>query len=66
MNRPRVQLQPGESSGVEHPKVSTLRSIANRWIKITRRCWLDKRPYDEAVYQARGQNAAQTGEMMPP
>ena len=45
----REDYQAKRKTGGEH--FTVLRCIADRWIKITYRCWYDRKPYDEAFHQ---------------
>lgn len=54
----RHDYQTKRKAGGEH--YTTLRGIADRWIKIAYRCWLDRKPYDEAVHQQHRATRAKT------
>lgn len=45
----REDYQIKRKAGGEHYTV--LRGLANHWLKIAYRCWLDRVPYDEALHQ---------------
>jgi len=45
----RTDYQAKRKGGGEH--YTTLRAIADRWIKIAYRCWFNRTPYDEALHQ---------------
>ena len=47
----RADYQAKRKTGVGH--YAALRGIADRWVKIAYRCWLDRVPYDEQLHQRR-------------
>lgn len=47
----RADYQAKRKTGVGH--YTALRGIADRWVKIAYRCWLDRVPYDEQLHQRR-------------
>ena len=56
----REDYQLSRSAGGEH--YTALRCLAERWIKIAYRCWVDRVPYDEAVHQRNRTLRAQPNE----